>query len=46
VISELRALAETSRRKKSTKAVLLKVVGYYERNQAYMHYDKAKPNNK
>ena len=40
VISELRALAETSRRKKSTKAVLLKVVGYYERNQAYMHYDK------
>jgi hypothetical protein len=40
VISQLRALAATPSRKKTTKAVLLKVVGYYERNQAYMHYDK------
>lgn len=39
VIAELRALAATSRRKKTAKVVLSKVADYYERNQAHMHYD-------
>jgi len=39
VVSDLRALAATTRRKKTTQVVLLKVANYYERNQPYMHYD-------
>ena len=39
VIADLRNLANTPRRKKRAKTVLLKVADYYERNQAFMHYD-------
>lgn len=40
VISDLRGLAGASSRKKTTKAVLLKVAGYYERNAPYMDYSQ------
>jgi hypothetical protein len=39
VIGDLRALAATSRRKKTAQTVLSKVADYYERNQEGMHYD-------
>jgi hypothetical protein len=40
VITDLNVLAARQETSKTARQVLLSVAGYYERNQAYMHYDR------
>lgn len=40
VITDLNVLAARQETSKTARQVLISVAGYYERNQAYMHYDR------